>query len=257
MTMIMRRRGGVFAGSLVVGGLLAFGLFPSAAVAQAADGGSARKTIEISASEKVQVVAEIATVKIGCQNQAPTKDAAYAENTRVANKIVKALVDAGVPKEAIQTESLSLAKDEDRYGNKPQGPMPYSANQQLLIHAKASDAEKVVDIAIAAGANRLQDVEWSVAEPKELETKAYAAALMRAKALAEQTATQAGLKLGEIVSIVNSADAGGRFGPGYGRGRLAVMAMLQVSAAKMPMLALHPAIVEREASVTVTYAIAP
>jgi uncharacterized protein YggE len=202
------------------------------------------------------MVAEIATVKIGYQNRAATKDATYAENTRAANKIVKALVDAGVPKGAIQTESLSLAKDEDRYGNKPQQAVMYSANQQLLIHAKASDAEKVVDIAIAAGANRLEDVEWSVADTKQLETKAYAAALTRAKALAEQTATQAGLKLGEIVSIVNSADAGGRFGRADGRGFTSFQTV-EVTAAKMPRLELHPAIVEREASVTVTYAIAP
>src|SRR5262249_41109422 len=146
---------------------------PAAAQAQTADGGSNRKTIEISATEKIQVLAEVATVKVGYQNQAPTKDSAYAENTRVANKIVKALLDAGVPKEAIETESVSLAKEEDRYGNKPPQPKSYSANQDLLIHTKAADAQKVVDIAITAGANQLESVEWSVVEPKQLETKAY------------------------------------------------------------------------------------
>lgn len=253
--MFMRQRG-VLGGWLVACGLTAFGLCPIVAGAQAGNSGSGRKTIEISATEKVQVVAETATVKIGYQNQAPTKDAAYAENTRVANKIVKALLEAGVPKEAIETESLSLAKDEDRYGNKLQQPLPYSANQQLLIHAKASDAEKVVDTAITAGANRLEDVEWSVADPRQLETKAYAAALTRAKALAEQTATQAGVRLGEIVSIANATEFTGRQGRTDGT-RFRDMQMVMVTAAKMPMLELHPGIVEREASVTVTYAIAP
>ena len=256
MIEMMWRRGGVFGGWLVCCGLLVLGVGPGLAAAQAGDGGSGRKTIEISATEKVQVVAEVATVKIGYQNQAVSKDAAYAENTRAVNKIVKALLDAGVPKEAIETESLSLAKEEDRYGNKTQGPAPYSASQQLLIHAKAGDAQKVVDIAISAGANRLEEVEWSVVDPKQLETKAYAAALARAKALAEQTAAQAGLKLGEIISIANSADRNSRFGLSASQGRLAMMTV-DVEAAKLPMLELHPAIVEREASVTVTYAIAP
>lgn len=251
--MFMRQRG-VLGGWLVACGLTAFGLCPIVAGAQAGNSGSGRKTIEISATEKVQVVAETATVKIGYQNQAPTKDAAYAENTRVANKIVKALLEAGVPKEAIETESLSLAKDEDRFGNRQQA-VSYSATQRFVVRAKADEAQKVVDIAVAAGANRVEDVEWSVADPRSLETKAYAAAIARAKALAEQTATQAGLKLGEIVSIVNSADSGNRFGRADGRG--AMFAVEVRAKLNMPMLELHPAIVEREASVTVTYAIAP
>lgn len=249
----MRQRG-VLGGWLVACGLTAFGLCPIVAGAQAGNSGSGRKTIEISATEKVQVVAETATVKIGYQNQAPTKDAAYAENTRVANKIVKALLEAGVPKEAIETESLSLAKDEDRFGNRQQA-VSYSATQRFVVRAKADEAQKVVDIAVAAGANRVEDVEWSVADPRSLETKAYAAAIARAKALAEQTATQAGLKLGEIVSIANSADSGNRFGRADGRG--AMFAVEVRAKLNMPMLELHPAIVEREASVTVTYAIAP
>src|SRR5262245_13273975 len=69
---------------------------------------SDRKTIEISATEKVVVAADLATIKIGYENQSATKDAAYTENTRIANKIIQAILDAGVPKEAIETESLKL-----------------------------------------------------------------------------------------------------------------------------------------------------
>jgi uncharacterized protein YggE len=243
-----------FSGAALLIGLLAFGMLPAAVQAQTGDGGASRKTIEISATEKIQVVAEVATVKVGYQNQAPTKDTAYAENTRVTNKIVKALLDAGVPKEAIETESLNLAKEEDRYGNKPRQPLSYSASQTLLIRTKAGDAQKVVDIAVAAGANQLESVEWSVAEPKQLETKAYGAALARAKDMAQQTATQTGLKLGEIVSIAN-ADTTARFGRAVAS--RAFNETVEVSAPKMQMLELHPAMVEREASVTVTYAIAP
>ena len=93
-------------------------------------------------------------------------------------------------------------------------------------------------------------------EPKQLETKAYGAALARAKDLAQQTASQAGLKLGEIVSIANS-DAASRLGRAYGRGLSMETVEVSASKLKMPMLELHPATVEREASVTVTYAIAP
>jgi uncharacterized protein YggE len=234
--------------------LVAALLFPCAILAQIRTDPSPQKTIEISATEKVQVPAETAAVKVGFQNQSSTKDAVYGDNTRTANKIVQALLDAGVPKDAIETESLSLARDEDRFGSKPQQPSTFTATQQWQIQSKASEAQKIVDIAVAAGANQIESVDWSVADPQKLDDRAYAAALARAKTIAEQTAAQTGVKLGAIISVSNSTNPAGRF-----RMRDKELMTVEVTAAKsaMPMLKLQPGTVEREASVTVTYAIAP
>jgi len=209
------------------------------------------KTIEISTTEKVVVPADTATVKIGYQNLALTKDAAYAENTRVANKILQAILDAGVPKDAIETESLRLEQEQERYGQKPDQPLKYSGSQKWQIHLKASDAQKIVDIAVAAGANRIENVEWIVSDPQQLEAKAYAAAIKRAKDIAQQTATQTGLKLGDIVSIANSNNSSREFAA-YSAG-----GFFAVSEPKTAMLKLQPGTVEREASVTITYSVAP
>lgn len=233
--------------------LLASMLFPCAILAQTGSETSPQKTIEISATEKVEVPAETATVKLGYQNQAASKDAAYAENTRAANRILQALLDAGVPKDAIETESLSLAREEDRFGGKPQQPATFTATQQWQIQSKASEAQKIVDIAVAAGANQIESVGWSVADPQKLDDRAYAAALARAKIVAEQTATQTGVKLGAIISVSNSTNPAGRF-------RMMDKDLMDVEVtAKLatPMLKLQPGIVDREASVTITYAIAP
>ncbi len=228
-------------------------VFPCAILAQTGNEPAPQKTIEISATEKVEVLAETATLKIGYQNQAAAKDAAYAENTRTANHILQALLDAGVPKNAIETESLSLARDEDRFGSKPQQPSTFSAAQQWQIRCNASEAQKIVDIAIAAGANQIESVDWSVADPQKLDDRAYAAALARAKTVADQTAAQTGVKLGGIISISNSTNPAGR-------PRMMDKELMTVEvAAKLakPMLKLQPGTVEREASVTVTYGIAP
>jgi uncharacterized protein len=221
--------------------------------AQAQHPPSERKTIEISATEKVEVAADVATVKIGYQNQSPTKDAAYAENIRIANKIMQAILDAGVPKEAIETESLRLEQEQERYGAKSDQPLKYSASQEWQIHAKASEAQKIVDIAVAAGANQIENVEWSVSDPDQLEAKAYSAAMKRARDLAEQTASQTGLKLGDIVSVANSTSSFDRFSRARGAGGM----MFAMAAPKMAMLKLQPGTVEREASVTITYAVVP
>ena len=211
------------------------------------------KTIEVSATEKIEVIAEIATIKIGCQNQAASKDAAYAENTRIANNVIQALLEAGVPKEAIETESLNLEQEQDRYEAKPNQPLKYFASQKWRIRAQAAEAQKIVDIAVAAGANQIENVEWSVKDSAQLEAKAYAAAIKRARDLAEQTALQTGLKLGEIVSIVNSASSNDRFGRADGTGMMFHLA----AAPKVAMLKLQVGMVEREASVTITFSIVP
>jgi len=233
--------------------LLLFAL-PLVALARPERQASAQKTIEVSATEKVEVIAEVAIIKIGCQNQAATKDAAYAENVRLANKIIKAMIDAGVPKEAIETESLNLDQEQNRYGEKTNQPLRYSASQKWQIRAQASEAQKIVDLVVAAGANQIENVEWSIKDPARLEARAYAAAIKRARELAEQTASQTGLKLGEIVSIVNSASSNGRFDRARGGG---MFTTVEVSAQRAPTLQLQIGMVEHEASVTITYSIAP
>jgi uncharacterized protein YggE len=69
---------------------LILGSFPICASTQFSRVVSDKRNIEIRASEKVTVPAEIAIVKVGFQNQAATKDAAYQENTKASAKIIQA-----------------------------------------------------------------------------------------------------------------------------------------------------------------------
>ena len=209
------------------------------------------KTIEIRATEKVTSPAEIAMVKIGFQNVAQSKDAVYEDNVRAANKIIQAFHVAGVPPESIETDSVRLDREDTSQGVKPPSTR-YTADQEWRIRVKASEAQKIVDIAVAAGANEVGGVEWNVANPEALEAKAYAAALARAKRIAEQTASQTGVKLGEILSISNSVSPFAL----YNRALQTSAASLGVSTTTVTALKLFPEDVTREASVTVVYAIA-
>lgn len=213
---------------------------------------SDKKTIEIRASDRISSPAEIATVKIGFQNVASSKEAVYDENVRVANKIMQALRSAGVAAEAIETDSIKLDREDTAQGVKPASTR-YSADQEWRIRVKASEAQKIVDIAVSAGANQVGGVDWNVSDPEALEAKAYGAALNRAKHIAEQTASQAGVKLGEILSISNFVSP---FAQSY-RTLNTDSAVVGVSATTVTSLKLFPEDVVREASVTVVYAIAP
>lgn len=210
---------------------------------------SDKRTIEITASEKVSVPAEVAIVKVGYQNQTATKDEAFTDSKKMSTKIIQALLDAKVPKESIETQTLSLERNEEPGRSK--APL-FAADQEWRVQVKASEAQKVVDIMVGAGANVVSNVDWLVADPHALEAKAYTAALARAKSIAENTASQAAVKLGEILSITNSS------------GNLLLFAKLgtatqtiEVSAERTPgiPLTLFAPLIEREASVSVVYAI--
>src|SRR5258706_144644 len=75
-------------------------------------GSDSRRTIEATTTEKISVPADSAIVKVGFNHVADTKDAAYNESVRMGNKIVKALTGAGIPTEEIQTEALTVGRQE-------------------------------------------------------------------------------------------------------------------------------------------------
>lgn len=212
-----------------------------------------KRTIEATTTEKISVLADAAFVKVGFNHTAETKDAAYNEIVRMGNKILKALADAGIAQDAIESNALSVNREEDLSRSEKSTPkIRFTAEQQWRVYVTATDAQKVIDVAVAAGANSVQGVEWAISDPQSLREKAYAAALSRAKEMAEQAATQAHVKLGELVSIVNGDESESFAKLTIKRNLQAVM----VEAAVLPNLVLYPSKVEREATVTVVYAIA-
>lgn len=155
------------------------------------------KTIQVSVTETVHVDPEIAELKLGYINYAKTKDVAYEENVRAANKIVQQLLDSGLPKETIETETLRLGRRSDRQMDE------FEAQQEWIIRVPVAHAQDVADLAVRAGANILGDVQWTVADPQAVDAKAHAAALARARLLAQQISSQTGAKLGDLLFVSN------------------------------------------------------
>jgi uncharacterized protein len=165
------------------------------------------KTIAITADDSVSVDPEVATITVGYQNYAPTKDAAYEENIRVSNEVTKALLNGGVSKSALETESVKLdrAERDEKWTAEEKKARQFQASQSWTIKVTADRAQAVVDIALHAGANVLEALDWNVSDPKALQAKAGAAALAKAKIIAEQMAKGLNAKLGDLVYASNRA----------------------------------------------------
>lgn len=174
---------------------------------QSNDINSQNRTIEVVVSEKAQAEPDIAEVTIGCLTYGQTQDQAYQANLAIADKVIKALLDAGVPKTQIETDSIELSETSG-YDVNDQPPAvrktrQFKAHQSWHVRVAASDAQKIIDLAVQAGANGVEDVSWDVADADALEAKARSAAMERARTTAAEIARSAGGKLGNLLYASN------------------------------------------------------
>jgi len=212
------------------------------------------KTIAVTADDSITAEAEVAVLAIGYHNYAPTQDTAFRENVRAAEQIVKALLDFRVPAGNIETQSLRLSRvqQDDSWTAEIKKERVFETQQSWHVSVSVAQAQTVVDLAVKAGANEVEDVEWNVADPVALQAKASAAALAKARSIAEQMAKGLGTKLGELVYASNRAPV-----PKMWRGaqNLETFATLMPGTEKEPKLRLFPQKVKSDATVYAVFAI--
>ncbi len=211
------------------------------------------KTISVTADESATADAEVAVLTIGYHNYGLTQDAVFQENVRVAERITKALLDAKVPKANIETDKLQLtrAQVDEKWTTDMKKERQFTAEQSWHITVSASEAQTVVDLAVRAGANEVDDVEWNVADPVALQAKAGAAALAKAKSIADQMAKGLGTKLGELVYASNQAPAAKTWGYKLDR----TMTLAPPPPPPPPKLTLFPQKVKSDATVYAVFSI--
>jgi uncharacterized protein len=212
------------------------------------------KTIAITAEDSVSVDPEVVTITVGYENYAPTNKEAYEENVRVANQVTKALLNAGVPKAALHTENVELQRMEPRenWTADERKQRQFMALQTWTIYATVERAQSVVDVALGAGANELRNMDWNVSDPKALQAKAGAAALVKARTIAEQMAKGLNAKLGDLVYASNRAPL-----PNWAGAGETTVEVTSVAAPPPPVphLLLYPKKVKADATVYAVFAI--
>ena len=243
------------------GFLLVFSLFLSGILsAQEIAVSQGNKTIAITADESVSVDPDLAIVTIGYQNYAVTEKEAYVENVRAANSIVEAMVNAGVDKRFIESGSLSVDRVEQdaKWTIEQRKLRQFNAEQSWKVKVPIDQAQKLVDVVMRAGANSVGNVDWEVVDRAALQAKAGAAALAKARTIAEQMAKGLSAKLGQLVYASNKAPAAQSF-PMYGlamaSNAMNVTVTKSGTATEKPGLILFPQKVKESATVHAVFAI--
>ena len=207
--------------------------------------------LSLSVSESIQSAPDMATINTGVQTRAMTAKDAMAQNATQMDKLIGALVKAGIARKDIQTSGINLNPQYD-YANRPEGQGPrftgYEASNQLTVKIrKIGTAGDLVDALVSAGATNINGPTFGIAEPDKLidqaRTKALQTALTRANLYAQAT----GFKRVRLVSI----SEGGGYSP-----PMPVMAMRDMAAAA-PQTKIEPGEVSTSISLTVQYMLEP
>ncbi len=158
------------------------------------------------ADGSAEAEADVAIITVSCKNYGATEQAAYEENARIGNGLLKALEKAGIQKSAIETSEARVNETEIERDWTPEQKIArrYQAKQSLTIKAATKNASSVVDLALHSGANALDSVKWELADDSAADANAMRNALAKAKVVAEQLAKGMGVKVGSILSLSNS-----------------------------------------------------
>ena len=172
------------------------------------------RTIRTTGVGEVNVKPDEAHLEFGVETVAPTAQAASAENARRMERVIAALVAAGVPRNEIQTRGFAVYPD---YEHNPQTPEPrirgYRVSNTVVARTEAvAQIGKLIDAALAAGANRVSGVRFGVRNADVPRAEAIRRATARARTQAETIASALGVRLGPVLDAT-TADQPPRYVP--------------------------------------------
>ena len=169
------------------------------------------RTIAVTTSADANADADTVTVQIGFVAYGADQDSAYATGSKISNVIAAALKAAGIPQDAIQSESQGISPVQQFTSQEwtPQERADRKFQVQLSWNVKtaAANGAKVLDAAVKAGANQSGQMTWSVADQDALQARAAKLALDRARQIAQQMASGLNSTLGPLVYASNEAPA--------------------------------------------------
>ena len=210
------------------------------------------RTIAITATDKVTAIADTAPVHVGFITYGPDKDAAYAAGSTLSNAIVKALTNAGIPSDAIESENQNVSPVQEYQVDKltpaEKAQRKFQVTQSWTVRTSAADAAKTLDLAVKAGANQSGQIDWSLKDENVPQAEAADKALQRARTVAGEMAKGLKVNLGPLIFAGNETQAEPV------RPLMQAMAKSNAMAAPAP-LAINPRQIEKTATVYAVFAI--
>jgi uncharacterized protein len=159
-------------------------------------------SIRVTADARLTAKPDRVQIELGVITHAATSQEAAAQNARKADAVLTAVRKALGTGGTLRTISYSLNPDYRYHPNAEPTPDGYTATN--VVQATLDDLARigsVIDTATAAGANRVQGIEFTLRDPDAVRAEALRQAAVRARLEADVLAGALGLKVTRVLSV--------------------------------------------------------
>ncbi len=182
--------------------------FAISASAQSTPNPPAMRTIEVNGSGETRTSPDTADLDLAIETQAKTAEEAANRNAALAAKVIDALKSKLGDKGKITTGGYSLNPEYEERPNRKPTIVGYTAQNTVTVNTGALDlVGPLIDAAIAAGANRVNSLNFSIKKDTKARTEAIAIATRDAHAQADALASALGVKLGKVVKATTVSES--------------------------------------------------
>ena len=202
--------------------------------------------LDVVATGEVTRVPDLVVINAGVVTEAPTAQAALADNNRRMRAVFDALRAAGIAERDIQTSSINLNPRYDYQERSEPRLVGYNASNQLSIRFRDIErAGPIIDALVGQGVNQINGPSLQIEDPEEAMDEARLDALAEARQRAELYAGGLGMRVARIVAI--SEGGGGGMPP--------PMPVARMAADQAESLQIAPGEQEVQVSLSVTFAL--
>lgn len=166
------------------------------------------RTITVTGEGRISVAPDMAILRLGVSREARKASDAMRAASEAAAAVLSQIEKAGIAPRDVQTANVSLSPRWDHSKNNAPRVVGYIASNDLTVRVR--DLESLgglMDGVVSDGANQMNGLSFSIAEPRPLQDQARQEAVKDARAKAELLAEAAGVGLGPVRTITEGGGA--------------------------------------------------
>jgi uncharacterized protein len=163
--------------------------------------------IAVTGTGRVASPPDAAAIAVGVEARAARLADATAEVDRTMRDVLARVREVGVGDADVQTVSYAINPIAEARLPGDQGSriVGYRVSNVVQVRTRnVAGVGRILDVAVAAGANVVRDIQLTLADPRRAEAQARALAVQDADAKARQIAAAAGVRLGRLLSVSES-----------------------------------------------------
>ena len=192
-------------GTLVCAALLALTLVIPTGTASAEE---ALPTLTMNGVGSAQIAPDMAEITLGVITEAKDAAKAHSDNAAQAARVQAAIKALGVAERDIQTTRYDFSPIYDVKDNGRSVTTGYTVTNAIVVKVRnLANVGKVIDAALANGANRVDSLEFSANDPSAAKDAALADAARDARSKADAVARALGVRIVRILNVYADAQS--------------------------------------------------